>query len=80
MKMTISPSLSYDVMLCFLFCNLKYVLLFDASRRGKKQLESCREQNEGAYRSLGGGEKSLLGDPGSELRLKEGEGERKMLR
>ena len=33
-----------------------------------KGLKSCREKNEGAYRS-GEGEKSLLGDPGSELHV-----------
>ena len=43
---------------------------FFASRRGKKGFESSRDKNEIARAVVGrGGEKSLLCDPGSELRL-----------
>ena len=43
---------------------------FDASRRGKKVLNYCCEKIEAAYPAVGRGEKSLLSDPGSELRVK----------
>ena len=42
---------------------------FDANRRGKKRLKSCRDKNEGMYRRGKGGGKGLISGPGSELRL-----------
>ena len=42
---------------------------FNASGRGKKVLKSSRDKKEGVYRCGEGGEESMLGDPGSELRL-----------
>ena len=44
---------------------------FDASsRQRKKGRKSSRDKNEGTHRSSGeGGEKALVSDPGSELRL-----------
>ena len=42
---------------------------FDASRRRKKELKSSRDKNARHEPQWVGGEKSLLCDPGSELRL-----------
>ena len=42
---------------------------FDASRPGKRYLESSRDENKGAYRSGEWEGESLLSDPGSELGL-----------
>ena len=48
----------------FFFC----IALFEASRRGKKELKSSRDKNARHEPLWVGGEKSLLCDPGSELR------------
>ena len=48
----------------------------DASRRGKKELESSREKKSKARTVVGRGGKSLLCDPASELRLGGGENRR----
>ena len=48
---------------------IAWVSRIDASRLGKKVLNSSRDKNEKARTVVGRGEKSLLCDPGSELRL-----------
>ena len=40
-----------------------FIARFDASRRGKKRLNSSRDRNEGTYRSGGRGKKSLIKRP-----------------